>query len=64
MKRLFKVVDSHTKKTIEYFSNKIEAKATRNSLNPERGDDFIPGTKERYYIAKGPDHRLYKHGNR
>lgn len=60
MKRLFRVVDSSTNKTIEFFSNKIEAKELRNKLNPERGEHFIPGTRERYYIAKGPDHRLYK----
>lgn len=60
MKKLFQVVDSHTNKTIEYFSNKLEAKALRDELNPERGDDFVTGTRERYFIGKGPDHRLFR----
>lgn len=60
MNKLFAVVDSSTKKVIEYFDNKPEAKALRNSLNPPRSEDFVAGTKERFFIAKGPDHRLFR----
>lgn len=60
MKRLFRVVDSNTNNTVEYFSAKQDAKKLRNKLNPERGESFVLGTFERYFISKGPDHRLFK----
>jgi len=58
-KKLFAVVDSETKSIVQYFSCKSEAKALRNIMNPTRKEDFKLGTKERFYIGKGPDHRLY-----
>lgn len=57
MKKLFSVKDSHNNKVIDFFDDKMKAKALRNELNPERGEDFIMGTRERYYVAKGPDHK-------
>ena len=59
MKRLFQVMDSNKNKIVEYFEHKADAKVLRNTLNPIRVDDFVEGTKERYFIAKGPDHRKF-----
>ena len=59
MKKLFKVVDREDGKTVEYFEDKPSAKILRDMLNPNRGDDFIQGTQERHFVAKGPDHRHY-----
>lgn len=59
MKRLFSVKDSHNNKVIEHFDDKMKAKAVRNELNPKRSEDFVLGTRERYYVTKGPDHKDY-----
>lgn len=61
--RLFAVKDRSTGKLAlsgEFFSNKKEAKDARTELNPPRSEDFVQGTLERYFVVKGPDHRLYK----
>lgn len=60
MKKLFSVKDRTNNKVIDNFNNKMLAKELRNKLNPERPKDFVLGSPERYYIAKGPDHRKYK----
>ena len=59
--RLFAVKDRTNGKVVgnEYYESKMEAKEARDKLNPERDKDFQQGTLERYYVVKGPDHKLY-----
>lgn len=58
MKRLYMVVDRHTKKKVtadngevQYFNNKDAAKTVRNAQNAEAKSIGF-----RFYVTLGPDH--------
>jgi hypothetical protein len=65
--KLFVVVEKGSKKAVENlgFSDKIQAKEYRDSLNAGKGYDAkgdISGKAMPYHVSKGSDHIFFKKG--